>query len=109
MTHYRRPCIYGFTRPAREAGHTGSFVGWSTLGSRVAGLTSPIGLVRMAGGEARLTNVADLQALPKIEELYEYARLRGFFHPELERYYWTRFPFIAERLPALLRAAAQSR
>lgn len=59
--------------------------------------------------DERLTKRYCSEARPKIEELYEYARLRGFFHPELEQYYWTRFPFVAERLPALLRTAAESR
>jgi hypothetical protein len=45
---------------------------------------------------------------PKVEELYEYARVRGFFHPDLERYYWTQFPFVAEQIPALLRAVADA-
>jgi hypothetical protein len=46
---------------------------------------------------------------PKLKELYEYARVRGFFDPELEECYSSRLLVTAERLPALLREAADSR
>jgi hypothetical protein len=46
---------------------------------------------------------------PKLSDLYEYARVRGFFDSELEECYSSRLLVTAKRLPALLRMLAESR
>jgi hypothetical protein len=66
-------------------------------------------MARQRERDERLSKRYCSEVRPKTLELYEYARLRGFFHQELEQYYWTRFPFVAELLPALLRTVAESR
>lgn len=43
---------------------------------------------------------------PKISELYAYARVRGFFNPELEGCCSSRLLAVARQLPALLRKVA---
>jgi hypothetical protein len=43
---------------------------------------------------------------PKLSELYAFARVRGFFDPELEECYSSRLLVTARRLPALLRRVA---
>lgn len=47
------------------------------------------------------------EILPIVIELYEYARVRGFFDPELEECYSSRLLVTAETLPALLRRVAK--
>jgi hypothetical protein len=49
---------------------------------------------------------ADIQ--PELVWWYEYARLRGFFDPELEEFYSTKLLVIARKLPPLLRKVAGS-
>jgi hypothetical protein len=46
---------------------------------------------------------------PKVSELYQYARVRGFFDPELEKCYSSRLLVTAAALPLLLRTVARSR
>jgi hypothetical protein len=59
--------------------------------------------------DAQLAKRYCAEIYPKLNALYEYARVRGFFDPELEECYSSRLIASATRLPALLRKVAGSR